>query len=236
MKITNVFNILILSFLSTNVFADLYQINKEHSKINFEVDYMTLTKVQGQFKDYSASFDFDSVHNSIKNIQVIVEAKSVDTNEPKRDFHLKGHEFFFASNYPQIKFTSNANFILVPHKKIKLSGILEIRNIKKTVVGELLYKGKIQDPWGKENLFFEYHLAIDRKDFGMNWNKEMDQGGFLVGDIVSLNVSVQAQKFGDKTAFSTHMIPSTKAIIERDQLKKGKIKKLTTATDLDKTK
>jgi hypothetical protein len=65
----------------------------------------------------------------------------------------------------------------------------------------------------------------------MNWNKELDNGGLLVGDEVRIKISVQAQPKGEKTAFSTHMIPSTKGIIERDQLKRGKIKKLSTSTD-----
>ena len=65
----------------------------------------------------------------------------------------------------------------------------------------------------------------------MKWNKELDSGGYLVGDLIRLKMSAQAQVAGEKTAFSTHMIPSTKGIIERDQLKKGKIKKLSTSTD-----
>lgn len=94
------------------------------------------------------------------------------------------------------------------NKQILLSGDLEIRGIKKRVSGKAKYKGLVTDPWGKDSLFFEFNLEIDRKDFGMNWNKELDQGGLLVGDIININILLQAQKEGEKTSFSTHMIPS----------------------------
>jgi hypothetical protein len=112
-----------------------------------------------------------------------------------------------------------------------VKGFLTIRGVKKEVTLNGIYKGKVLDPWNKENFFFEFETTIDRKDFGMNWNKELDNGGLLVGDEVRIKISVQAQPKGEKTAFSTHMIPSTKGIIERDQLKRGKIKKLSTSTD-----
>jgi polyisoprenoid-binding protein YceI len=211
--------------------ASLYEINEDHSKVNFEVEYMTLTKVQGQFKNYEGTFKFDEKSKTIEEIQAKIFARSIDTNEAKRDFHLKSHEFLFASNFPEITFTTNQKITLKEKKNLKISGILEIRGIKKNVTGDIMYKGHMIDPWGKENLFIEFKTQINRKDFGMNWNKELDQGGYLVGDLVSINLSIQAQKAGEKTAFSTHMIPSTKAIKERELLKKGKLKKLSTSTD-----
>lgn len=212
-----------------NLKAEVYEINKDHSKVQFSVEYMSMTKVDGIFKNYVGTFAMNG--NQISKIDITIDPNSVDTNEPKRDFHLKGHEFFFASNYPAIKFKSINGLAVTEKKSHKFSGELTIRDFTKTISGDLLYKGKIVDPWGKENLFFEYKTEIDRKDFGMKWNKELDQGGYLVGDKVQVVISIQAQKSGDKTAFSTHMIPSTKGIVERDQLKKGKIKKLSTSTD-----
>lgn len=217
--------------MSMSSMASHYEINKEHSKIKFDVEYMSISKVEGQFKDYEAEFEFDSSNLNLSNVSAKINPNSVDTNDQKRDFHLKGHEFLFAANYPQIVFVSNGSVVLKQKVKTKLTGILEIRGVKKAISAELLYRGSIIDPWGKENLFIELTTTINRKDFGMVWNKEMDQGGYLVGDNVGIQIIVQAQKSGEKTAFSTHMIPSTKAISERDQLKKGKIKKLSTSTD-----
>ncbi|MGZ3788869.1 MAG: YceI family protein [Bacteriovorax sp.] len=211
--------------------AKVLEINEDHSKILFDIDYMKLTTVQGQFKKYSGTFNMNEAETEIKDISVVIKADSVDTNEPKRDFHLKGHEFFLTTTYPEIDFKAPGP-ITIPHdKKFKVKGTLTLRGIKKAMTFDALYKGKILDPWKKENYFFDLSGELDRQDFGMKWNKELDNGGYLVGDKVRIKISIQAQIAGEKTPFSTHMVPSTKGIVERDQLKRGKIKKLSTSTD-----
>lgn len=222
------FKWILILLLSQNIRALEYEIIHEHSKISFEVDYMAITKVSGEFRKYNSTINIQN--SQIESLEVQIAADSVFTNDDKRDFHLKSHEFFFASKYPIIKFT--AKNINIPKKlaSINFTGNLELHGIVKSIPFHGIYRGTMKDPWGKENLFFEFEASLNRKDFGMNWNKELDQGGFLVGDKVNIKVLVQAQKKGDKTAFSTHMIPATKGIIERDQLRKGKINKLTTST------
>jgi len=223
--------ILIAFFWTNTIWAMPLEINQDHSKLLFDIDYMTLTTVQGQFKKYSGTFNLSTSENEISDVKIAIVSDSVDTNEPKRDFHLKGHEFFLVSTYPTIEFTSQAATSILKDKKFKINGTLTLRGVKKEVTLDGLYKGKMIDPWKKENYFFELEGKINRQDFGMKWNKELDTGGYLVGDEVRLKISIQAQPAGSKTAFSTHMIPSTKGIVERDQLKKGKIKKLSTSTD-----
>lgn len=223
--------ILLVLFWTNALMAMPLEINQDHSKLLFDIDYMKLTTVQGQFKKYSGTFNLSTSEREISDVLITIVSDSVDTNEAKRDFHLKGHEFFLVSTYPTIEFKSTIPATINNDKKFKLKGVLTLRGIKKEVALDGIYKGKIIDPWKKENYFFELEGKINRQDFGMTWNKELDTGGYLVGDEVRLKISVQTQALGDKTAFSTHMIPSTKGIVERDQLKKGKIKKLSTSTD-----
>ncbi len=223
--------IICISSITFSISAKEIEIVKEHSKIGFEIDYMLMTKVQGQFKDYHGTFNINEEKSEIYNIKVIAISESIDTNDGKRDFHLKGIEFFQVSSYPEVMFEAKGPFKVSAGKKFSMPGNLTIRGIKKAVTWEGTYKGKMKDPWNKENYFFEMTGTLNRKDFSMVWNKKMDNGGVLIGDIVTMNTTIQGQATGDKTAFSTHMIPSTKGIIERDQLKKGLIKKLTTSTD-----
>ncbi|MFA6236347.1 MAG: YceI family protein [Bacteriovorax sp.] len=204
---------------------------KEHSKIGFDIDYMMVTKVEGQFKDFHGTLNINENKGEIYNIKVVALANAIDTNDGKRDFHLKGTEFFRSTEYPEIVFESRGPFKIAPQKKIALTGNMTIRGIKKMVTFDSIYKGKLKDPWNKENYFFELSGVIDRKSYGMIWNKKMDNGGLLVADTANVKITIQAQTTEDKTPFSTHMIPSTKGIIERDQLKKGLIKKLSTSTD-----
>jgi polyisoprenoid-binding protein YceI len=223
--------LLALFLFSTLASAKVLEINPDHSKITFDIDYMKLTTVQGQFKSYTGTATIDGTETELSDIKINIKADSVDTNEPKRDFHIKGHEFFLVATYPTIDFEAHGPFRISGDKKISIKGTITLRGVKKEMTFNGIYKGKMTDPWKKENYFFELEGSLNRQDFGMKWNRELDNGGYLVGDQVRIKVSVQAQPAGDKTAFSTHMIPSTKGIIERDQLKRGKIKKLSTSTD-----
>ncbi len=222
--------ILFLLLISTNLLAlpMTFEINQEHSKLGFSVNYMMMTDVEGVFKKFQGFFDVEN--DQIKNIQIMVSSRSVDSTDQKRDFHLRSHEFLYASKHPTILFTSKEPVALKEGKTIFIPGVVKLRGIEKPVQLEVLYKGKKIDPWAHENLFFEGKTKINRKDFGIVWNRELDTGGLLVGDEVILNFKLQAQVMGKKTPFSTHMVPTTKGIVERDQLKKGKIKKLSTDT------
>ena len=207
------------------------EIIQEHSRVGFDVDYMLMTKVEGQFKKYTGLFELSAAEDHLSNVRVAINGKSVDTNDGKRDFHLKGHEFFFVASYPEITFKATGPVAIKTGEHFKLPGEMTLRGISKPLVLDGFYKGKIKDPWGKENYFFTLTGELDRKDFEIVWNKQMDTGGFLVGDKVRINIIVQSQIVGEKTSFSTHMIPSTKGIVERQDLKAGKIKKLSTSTD-----
>lgn len=220
-------------FFSSQAFSKQMEIVLEHSKVKFDVDYMMMTKVDGQFRNFFGFYQMNEEESEITNIKVDLESKSIDTNDGKRDFHLRGHEFFLTESYPYITFRSNAKVKIAVGEKFTLPGIINIRGIEKPLTLEGVYKGKLKDAWNKDNYFFTLNGSINRKDFKMTWNKTMDSGGLLLGDIVSINIALQTQLTSEKTPFSTHMVPSTKGIIERDLLKKGKIKKLTTSTAPD---
>lgn len=217
--------------LTTAAHAAQFEIIKEHSKVGFEVDYMMMTKVEGHFTKYQGFFELNDKEDEISKVRVEVYSDSVDSNDKKRDFHLKGHEFLFAVNHPEITFNATGPAKIGADKKFKITGDLTLRKVTKTVTFEGEFKGKGKDPWGKDSFFFTLKSEINRKDFDITWNQQMDSGGYLVGDIVRLSITVQAQRLADKTPFSTHMIPATKGIIERQDLKSGRIKKLTTPTD-----
>lgn len=222
---------ILLNILAFNANAKDFELIKEHSRIAFDVDYMLMTKVDGQFKDFKGFFTLNAAENDISKIKITVKGDSVDSNDTKRDFHLRGHEFFFIATYPEITFEAPGPIRIEPGKKMQVPGYLTMRGIKRPIILEGIYKGKLKDPWGKDNYFFNLTGELDRKAYGIVWNKAMDTGGALIGDTVRLNLTVQAQVLGEKTPFSTHMVPTTKGIVERDQLSKGTIKKLSTATD-----
>lgn len=222
---------MLLSALNLSAIAKDFVIIREHSKISFDIDYMSMTKIDGIFKTFYGDFKFDETKKEISNVVVDVVAKSVDTSDEKRDFHLRGVEFFLVETNPTVTFKSLGKAVLRADNSFTLTGLITLRGITKPFVLEGQYKGKNKDAWGKDSYFFSLKGVLNRKDFKMTWNKLLDGGGYLIGDNVAVNIAIQAQGQGEVTAFSTHMIPSTKGIVERDLLRRGKIKKLTTSTD-----
>lgn len=217
--------------LSVPAFGRQYELIREHSKIGFNIDYMMMSEVDGRFKIFNGDFDFNEQAKELSNIKVEITSESVDSNDEKRDFHLRGHEFLFTEVHRYITFNSKNVIKIKPDGTFEVPGTMALRGITKPITFHGVYKGSGKDAWGKDNHFFSLKGEINRKDYKMTWNKKLDTGGFLVGENIRINIVLQTQFIGDKTPFSTHMIPDTKGIQERELLKKGKIKKLTTSTD-----
>lgn len=211
--------------------ARLHEIIREHSKIGFNIDYMMMSDVDGRFKIFRGTFDFDEQNKIVSNIKVEINSASVDSEDEKRDFHLRGHEFLFSEVHRYITFNAKGTFKINDNQSIIIPGTITLRGITKPFTLQGIYKGKGKDAWGKDNHFFAFSGKLNRKDFNINWNKKLDSGGYLVGDEIRIKIIAQTQFSGDKTPFSTHMIPDTKGIAEREALRKGQINKLTTSTD-----
>lgn len=210
--------------------ANELEINQEHSKVEFRIEFMKLSKVDGRFRDYKGHFVFNEKENSIDSIQFNIASKSIDTGDAKRDRHLRGHEFFAVATFPDVQFIGLGKSFLRLKQPTKLRGKLKIKKIEKFIDLMVTYKGEIIDPWGKKNYFFNVKTELLRSDFNFDWNKILDDGSFLLSDQVEINIEIQAQLKTEKTAFSKFMIPSNKAVFEREQYSKGKIKKITTPT------
>jgi polyisoprenoid-binding protein YceI len=121
-----------------------------------------------------------------------VRTASIDTNQADRDAHLRSDDFFAVEKYPTLTFTSSRITARGP-EQYDVVGDLTIRGITQSVVLPVTYLGVAKDPWGNEKLAFETEITLDRKEFGLTWNTALEAGGFLVGDDVRVNVSVQAQ-------------------------------------------
>lgn len=225
-------SVMILTFLVMSVaHSRPYEIIREHSKIAFNIDYMVMSDVDGVFKVFRGTFDFNEATKELSNIKVEINTNSVDSNDEKRDFHLRGHEFLLTEVHPYITFNSKEKIKIAADNTFKVNGQMTLRGVTRPMTFQGVYKGQGKDAWGKDNHFFTLTGTIDRKDYKMTWNKKLDNGGLLVGDEIRIKIVLQTQFSGDKTPFSTHMIPDTKGIAERELLKKGKIKKLSTSTD-----
>jgi len=167
-----------------------YSIDKAHSEVTFQVRHL-LTKVRGRFSDFNGTIEYDEEHPERSQVNVEVQAASIDTSERDRDVHLRSADFFDVENNPVLTFRSTGI-----HRSadgaFAVTGDLTIHGVTRSVNFDAFVLGKAKDPWGNERIAFEAETTINRKDFGLTWNAALETGGFLVGDEVTISVSVQA--------------------------------------------
>ena len=170
--------------------AGEYMIDPDHSQVIFKVKHMGISTVTGRFDLIEGSYTFDDKDMSNSSVETTITATSINTNKQKRDDHLKSPEFLNVEKYPTITFKSKEikkgdgeDFIIV--------GDLTINGVTKQVELDAEYGGKAQDPMGDERTAFTAETKIDRKDFGITWNKTLDSGGLVVGDDVKIELEVE---------------------------------------------
>lgn len=171
-----------------------YSIDASHSTVGFSVTHMMITNVKGQFNKYEGGFEFDSKKNEVKNIDIKVDIASVDTNDKKRDEHLVADDFFAAAKFPQMTFKADKAVVVKQGQVTKIPGTLTMRGVSKPVSLDVEYKGSIVDPWGNEKVGFFATTKINRKDYGVSYNKTLDKGGLAVGEEVTILIDGQAVK------------------------------------------
>jgi polyisoprenoid-binding protein YceI len=126
-------------------------------------------------------------------VDFTIQAASIDTNEPKRDEHLRSADFFDVANHPKLTFKSTS---IKPAGKdsYQVTGELTMRGVTKPVTLDVAFLGEGKDPWGNDKMGFDVTGKLNRKDFEMNWNKALDNGGVLLADEVKVQIAVEANK------------------------------------------
>jgi polyisoprenoid-binding protein YceI len=172
--------------------AETYTFDKAHTTVGFQVRHI-VTNVGGKFQDFAGTIQIDRAKPENSSVEFTIQAASINTNEPKRDEHLKSPDFFDVANNPTITFKSTS---VKPTGKdaFEVTGNLTMRGVTKQVTLPVTLLGEGKDPWGNEKIGFETGTTINRKDYGINWNKALDAGGFLVADEVKVLISVEANK------------------------------------------
>ena len=183
-----------LVLLSGAARATEYEIDAAHTQVGFKAKHVT-GKVPGRFTKFSGSFTYDAKNPKAWKAEATIDASSINTDNDKRDGHLKSPDFFDTAKFPEITFKST-KITDLKAGHAKLHGDLTMHGVTKPVVLDLEIGGVDKDPWGNENAGFSATGTINRKDFGIVWNKVLDSGGLLVGENVeiSLEVSGTAKK------------------------------------------
>ncbi|WP_294922401.1 YceI family protein [Sulfuricurvum sp.] len=163
--------------------AAMYKVDVSHSTVGFKVKHMMISTVTGKFGNFSGSYELDK--GVFKSLKGEIKATSIDTGIAKRDDHLRAPDFFDVAKY------SDITFVMTSASKDKMTGNLTIRGITKKVTLDIDMGGTVEDPWGNQRSGFVLTGQINRKDFGLNWNKAIEAGGVVVGDEVKLIVEIE---------------------------------------------
>src|SRR5271163_3148044 len=146
-----------------------WKFDNVHSNVGFSVRHLMISKVHGRFFTWTGSLSIDEAQPTASSVEVEIDAASIDTKDSQRDEHLRSADFLDAASFPKITFRSS-RVNKEDDQTYKVTGDLTIRGVTREVTLETEYLGRQKDPWGGERVGFSAKTAIDRKNFGLNFN------------------------------------------------------------------
>ncbi|HYC63073.1 MAG TPA: YceI family protein [Thermoanaerobaculia bacterium] len=193
MKLTR--TLLVLTFAALPLFAqtatETFVVDRNHSTATFKVRHM-MANVVGQFRDFTADVNIDRADPAKSSVDFTIQATSIDTGNANRDNHLRSADFFDVAKFPTITFKSTS---VTPKSKneFDVTGDLTMHGVTKRVTLPVTFLGFGKTAKG-EKAGFEIETTIDRKDYGVVWNRTLDEGGVLLGDNVKVSINLEMDK------------------------------------------
>ncbi len=177
----------LISLLATSaLFAGTYKVDTAHSSVEFKVTHMMISSAKGNFTKFSGQFEYDEATKKLKSLNGTVDVNSINTDNVKRDNHLKADDMMNAAKYPTITLELT---------KVDADGDIfanfTMMGVTKEVKFDVDYNGEITDPSGNKKVGISLEAEIMRKDFGLTWNKVLEAGGVAVSDEVDIEIELQ---------------------------------------------
>jgi polyisoprenoid-binding protein YceI len=174
--------------------ADSWQIDPMHTSVEFTVRHMMISNIKGVFEKTSGTVTTSGNDPTSAKIDATIDASSIDTRVDRRDDDLKSPNFLDVAKYSTITFKST-KVEAAGEGKWKVTGDLTLHGVTKSVILEVESSGApIKDPFGNTRAGASATTKINRKDFGLTYNKALETGGVMVGDDVAISIDVEAIK------------------------------------------
>jgi polyisoprenoid-binding protein YceI len=174
-----------------------YKVDVDHSSVWFTIRHF-VTNVPGRFKDFEGVVRWDRQAPAASSVSFSVQATSIDTDNADRDNHLRSADFFDVERFPLLSFTSTAVKAKDAHN-LEVTGDLTLHGVTRRITLPVELLGTMATPRG-EKAGFETSFTLNRKDFGINWNRALDTGGLILGDEVRITLSLEADRVADPPA------------------------------------
>ncbi len=186
---------LVLFSASALAAPETFQFDKNHTLVGFRIRHF-LSKVEGRFKDFDGVIALDRQNPAASKVDVTINAASIDTAADNRDKHLRSADFFEVEKYPQITFKSTK---VVPKGSdaYEVTGEFSMHGVTRTITVPVRHTGFLKTGQG-EKAGFEINFKLNRKDYGIVWNRAVDSGGYMLDDDVEINVQVEANRKSDE--------------------------------------
>ncbi len=169
----------------------IWKVDKTHSELSFRIRHL-ISKVSGTFLDWDATITGDPAEWNSGSVEVHVRTASITTNNDRRDTHLRSPDFFDVATYPELTFRSTS--VQVVGEQVTLVGDLTMRGVTKSVTLTGSYNGIQPGEKGRDRVGFDVSTTINRLDYGVSYNRAVEGGGALLGDDVTIQVTVAAVK------------------------------------------
>jgi polyisoprenoid-binding protein YceI len=168
----------------------IWAVDPAHSSVEFRVKHMMISTVRGRFGEFEGTIEAAPDYHQSK-VRGTVKTASIDTNEPRRDDHLRSADFFDAEHHPEVGFESTA----IEHQgkgDYRVTGNLTMHGETRPVAFEATVHGVTHDPQGNDRVGLEVRGTISRGDFGLRWQQALETGGVVVGDEVRISADISA--------------------------------------------
>jgi len=187
-KIQALFMFAALLTTSVAFAADTYTIDPAHTSFDFTVKHMMISNVPGEFDKFSGQIMYSPTDLASSSANISIDVSSINTHIDKRDAHLKSPDFFDAAKFPTITFVSTK---FTPGY---ITGNLTIKGVTKVITIPVTIAGPVKTMMGGQAIGITGTTTINRQDYGVNWNKTLDQGGVAVSDDVAITISIEADQ------------------------------------------
>lgn len=167
-----------------------WKLDKSHSNVKFTVTHLVIAEVEGRFTDFDATITHTREDLTDAKVEATIKTASINTDNERRDGHLKSDDFLNAGKFPEMKFTSS-KMEKTDKDTYKIHGDLTIRDVTKPVVLETRFMGTIKDARGTTKAGFRATTTIDRFEFGTTWNAAIESGALVVGKEIEITLLME---------------------------------------------
>ncbi len=176
----------------------IWKIDPEHSSIVATATHLRVSQIKGHFNKFAGQITI-GYPGEPSQVDVTIEASSLDTANKQRDAHLHSPDFLSSQEFPFISYKASLIAHLDWNNRFEIQGDLTIRDITRPVALQVHYKGQVDDPWGYQRIGFSAVGEIFRQDFDMKWNQVLDTGEFVVSKSLMVEIDVEAFKVLSKS-------------------------------------